>query len=546
MSEYTATVIDTTGIQKYVFGSNRLKENIGASHLVKLATTQWVKKCLEELFPSSVYIPDETKDEVKPRINTDENINAELVYAGGGNTVLLFRSVEYARHFTQKLTRKILKEAPGLNIVIAHQPFNWDTDILQQVIEQDLIKGKLDAQKRQPRTSVPLLALSVTATCKSTGLVAVEDTDDKYGIPKGEGYLASREIIAKLIAADEANTELKEMLFEGKPSKYKVARDVDDMGRTEQESSYIAIVHADGNRMGKRFEDYVKEECDRVNSIPEKNEKCIMAMRKLSWAVNQAASKAIKEVGKLVINTIETGKFTPKDNFLPFRPIVYGGDDVSFICDGRLGLPLAVKFLKEFENLTENLPDGKGKATACVGIAIVKTHYPFSRGYELCEALCSNAKIFVRDKIKTGNRLWTKPLFSAIDWHIAASGVFGSIGEIREREYQVDQGKLTIRPMRSHEYGDDWLTWTNFAEVVKTFNEQEPWKDKRNKVIALREVLREGENATEQFLNAYGIEELPEFSTKANSLMKTQGWLDKVCYYFDAIEAMEFYIPLGE
>lgn len=544
MSEYIATAIDTTGIQKYVFGSNRLKENIGASHLVKLATTQWVKNCLEELFSSSVYIPDETKEEVKPIINTDENINAELVYAGGGNTVLLFRSMEYAREFTQKLTIKILKEAPGLNIVIDHQPFNWDTDLLQQVIEQDLIEGKLDAQKRQPRPSVPLLGLSVTANCNSTGLVAVENTDGKYGIPKGEGYLASKEIIAKLIAADEANTELKEMLFEGKPSKYKVARDVDDMGRTEQESSYIAIVHADGNRMGKRFEDYIKEECDRSHSIAEKNEKCIMAMRKLSWAVNQAATKAIKEVGKLVIKAVETGKFTPKENFLPFRPIVYGGDDITFVCDGRIGLPLAVKFMKEFEKHTQNLPDGKGKATVCAGIAIVKTHYPFSRAYELCEALCGSAKIFVRKR--TQNYSERKQIFSALDWHIAASGLIGSIGEIREREYQG--GKLTIRPMRSHELeGNDWqVNWTDFAEVVKTFNEQDPWKDKRNKVIALREVLREGAKATEQFLNAYGIQKLPEFSPKANSLLKKQGWLDKVCYYFDAIEAMDFYIPLGE
>lgn len=531
MSHYIATVIDTTGIQKYVFGSNRLKENIGASHLVKLATVQWVKECLRCL--GNVHIPDEDKDEVEPRINTDESIVAELVYAGGGNTVLLFRSMEYARPFTQKLTRKILEDAPGLNIVIAHHPFNWDTQLLQQVIENDLIKGKLDAQKRQPRLSVPLLGLSVTATCRSTGLVAVEDTNGKYGIPDGEGYLASREIIAKLQAADEANTQFKEMLFKGKPSKYKIARDVDDMGRTEQESSYIALVHADGNQMGKRFENYGK--------LQKSNRDFIVEMRKLSWGVSKAASQAIEAVGKLVIDAIETGKISIKENYLPFRPIVDGGDDVTFISDGRIGLPLAVKFLKEFEERTQNLPDGQGKATACAGIAIVKTHYPFARTYELCEALCSSAKKFVRQE--TDNYSDRKPIFSALDWHIAGSGLSGSISEIREREYQG--GKLTTRPMRSHEYGNEWLIWTDFAEVVRNFNEEEPWKDKRNKVITLREVLREGKSATEQFMNTYGINELPVFA-KANSGLKKQGWIGGRCRYFDAIEAMEFYIPLGE
>lgn len=541
MSNYIATVIDTTGIQKYIFGSNRLKENIGASHLVKLSTVEWVKDCLRCL--GNVHIPDEDKEEVEPRINVDESIVAELVYAGGGNTILLFRNMEYALHiqFTQNLTRKILEDAPGLNIVIAHHPFDWDTQLLQQVIENDLIKGKLDAQKRQPRPSVPLLGLSVTATCRSTGLVAVEDTNGKYGIPQGEGYLASREIITKLKAADEANTQLKWMLFKEKPSKYKIARDVDDMGRTEQESSYIALVHADGNQMGKRFEHYGKLQANSNKSISAKNQDFVIAMRRLSWGVSKAASQAIAEVGKLVIDSIEEGQINIKQNYLPFRPIVYGGDDVTFVCDGRIGLPLAVKFLKEFEKRTQNLPDGKGKATACAGIAIVKTHYPFSRTYELCEALCSSAKNFVRED--TDNYSDRKPIFSALDWHIAASGLSGSISEIREREYQG--GKLTTRPMRSHEYGNDWLTWTDFAEVVRTFNEEDPWKDKRNKVITLREVLREGLAATEQFLNTYGIKELPAFP-KASSTLRKKGWDGGRCRYFDAIEAMEFYIPLGE
>lgn len=533
MSQYIATVIDTTGIQKYVFGSNRLKENIGASHLVKLATVEWVKDSLR--FLGNVHIPDEHKDDVEPRINTDESIIAELVYAGGGNTVLLFKSMEYPIHiqFTQHLTRKILEDAPGLNIVIAHHPFDWNTQLLQQVIENDLIKGKLDAQKRQPRPSVPLLGLSVTATCRSTGLVAVDDTNGKYGIPNGEGYLASREIIAKLKAADEANIQLKQMLFKDKASNYKIARDVDDMGRTEQESSYIALVHADGNKMGKRFDCYGKSQ--------RSNRDFIVAMRRLSWGVNQAASQAIAAVGKLVIDSIEKGQISIKENYLPFRPIVYGGDDVTFVCDGRIGLPLAVKFLKEFEERTKSLADGNGKATACAGIAIVKTHYPFSRTYELCEALCSSAKKFVREE--TDNYSERKPIFSALDWHIAASGLSGSISEIREREYQG--GKLTTRPMRSHEYGNNWLTLTDFAEVIRTFNEEEPWKDKRNKVLALREVLREGRTATEQFLNTYGIGELPAFP-KASSSLRKQGWDRGRCRYFDAIEAMEFYIPLGE
>lgn len=34
-------ILDTSQIQPYVFGSNRLRENIGASYLVAQATGQW-------------------------------------------------------------------------------------------------------------------------------------------------------------------------------------------------------------------------------------------------------------------------------------------------------------------------------------------------------------------------------------------------------------------------------------------------------------------------------------------------------------------------
>lgn len=539
MSHYTATIIDTTGIQKYIFGSNRLRENIGASHLVKLATTKWVENYLRKI--GHVHIPNkDPKDpnNLTPKIHRDSSLVAELVYAGGGNTVILFRDYENekAKEFTRYLTRKILEDAPGLNVVIAHQDFNWNTELLSEIIDQKLIKEKLDAKKRKSISSVPLLGLGVTATCNSTGLVAVEDTNGKYKIPEGEGYLASREIVAKLKAAEIANEELEKLL--SLTDTYKVARDVDDMGRSEGESSYVAIVHADGNKMGQRFEEYATNSCNKGSSISEKNENYIVAMRNLSWSVDRAGKQTLEEVGVILKNAIERKLVSIKAGYFPFRPIVYGGDDITFVCDGRLGISLAVKFLKRFEENTRNLPDEKGKVTACAGITIVKTHYPFARAYELCEALCGNAKRFFREEVENNH----KSPFSAIDWHIAASGVLGTISEVRDREYLG--GKLTARPMRSHEYAAYQIMWEDLAKVIQEFKEGETWKNKQNKVINLRQVLREGAKATEQFLIACG-DELPEF-TRAESRLKQQGWLDGKCYYFDAIETLKFHIPLGE
>lgn len=543
MNQYIATVIDTTGIQPYIFGSNRLRENIGASYLVAQATDEWVKWALRQRFGENIYIPPN-----KPEKQIDrDNLDAELVYTGGGNAVLLFKDRECAVNFTRTLSEKVLKEAPGLKIVVAHsQPFEWGNK-LSGII--DSLLKELERKKREYNPSVPLLGLGVTASCLSTGLVAV-DTSDRYSVPTS--YPVSREIVEKLRAVDPknhapANKQLIKTIFkDSELGDYRVPYDVDDLGRTEGKSSYMAIVHADGNGMGDRFKDYGKNKRDR---------EYITAMRELSEAINQAGINALRKVADRVIQLAE-GKLQEQfavieregKKYLPFRPIVYGGDDVTFVCDGRLGLTLAALYLQAFEAEKENIPDGKD-LTACAGIAIVKTHYPFARAYQLSEALCSTAKKFMRDEKE---RLRISD-FSAIDWHVAASGLLGSIGDIRKWEYQVREGNLTMRPVYLQS-GSDWRNWDDFSEVVHNFNTHSDWSGSRNKVISLREQLRQGTEKTKQFLQVYGLNKnyLPKFTKESNGEFYQCGWIDdprkneRICGYFDAIEAMEFHVPLKE
>jgi hypothetical protein len=546
MSQFTVTVLDTTGIQPYIFGSNRLRENIGGSYLVSQATDNWVRDALNQLkawIQQEVYAfdPKQNQPEATPRIEIEEDrLAAELVYAGGGNTVLLFSEKQYAVRFTQILSKRILEEAPGINLVAVHREFDWEYESLYDVI-QKLMKTELDAKKRSRIPSAPLLGLSVTASCRSTQLVAVgmsqkfEDEDD-------EPYLISREIDLKRRAVNSANQELNNLFLSAETSaNYEFPRRIDYMGRSEGDSSYVAIVHADGNGMGKRFQAFGKDRGNRDY---------VIAMRQLSHSVNQAGINALKTVVDTLVKSIAVdrdgkkrvkGLFEIKENYLPFRPLVYGGDDVTFVCDGRLGLELAAIYLAELEN--QPIADSK-TLNACAGICVVKNHYPFARAYQLSEDLCRNAKRFVKAEDKGD--------FSALDWHLAASGLSGSISEIRDREYQVPPiGSLSMRPvsLKKEPYGD-WRTWEGFTKVVKQFNEDEEWKDRRNKVVALREVLRQGIEATQKFLKNYRIndEQLPTFPEcrgQSKSLAE-KGWLNGICGYFDAIEAMEFYISLKE
>ena len=61
---------------------------------------------------------------------------------------------------------------------------------------------------------------------------------------------------------------------------------------------------------------------------------------------------------------------------------------------------------------------------ACAGIAVVKTHYPFARAYELSQSLTESAKSYAREEAD-GN-------LSALDWHFAAGGLLGKLKKTRD------------------------------------------------------------------------------------------------------------------
>jgi len=542
MPEYTLTVLDTPGIQPYIFGSNRLRENIGASELVRRATETWPLEIIKEHWASNVGDPDVA--DPAQRLKTelcieDGKLDAEVVYIGGGNTVLLFRRPENARAFVSALSRKLLEYAPGLSLVAAHVPVTWEEDNLKE--QMDKAMRQLAQQKAAHAHGQPQLGLSVTAECRSTGLVATT-TNAAYGKPKQEATFPISDAVAgKLEAVKAANRRLSDFRPAAvKKEGLEFPLDFDHFGRSEGKMSYLAVVHADGNEMGRYFQGIGKQATDSRDYI--------LRMRTASIQVEEAASAALQQLIIDLVSAVEydTEKKVEtirkvfalcKDDehsYLPFRPLVFGGDDVTFVCDGRLGLTLAARYLELFE--AESRKRGM-ELYACAGIAVVKTHYPFARAYDLAEALTKGAKKYVREDSRND--------FSALDWHFAAGGLLGKLKDIRAREYTVPAGKLTLRPLPLR--GTGIQSWPAFVRVVKKFSDNEgDWHGHRNKVMALREVLREGSSATQNFLQSLGREvRLPELDAGTPAWQET-GWVDKKCGYFDAIEALDFYVPLKE
>lgn len=546
-------VAEVSQIQRYIFTSNRLRENVGASYLVSQAVEDWALEvvCKEAKQNNIRKSAGENAYELDDSKCIEDNINldAEVLYTGGGNFVALFRESETATKFVRALSRKALTDAPGLQLVMARREFSWSNSLSSAVA---VVFNKLEDNKRACGLSSPLLGLGVTAACSSTGLPAV-----KFQTIGDESFLAGAETLAKLEIMNEARKKLTKSV-KLRLEEYDFPIDIDLLGRTRGEQSHIAVVHIDGNDMAQRK----KKIGEKFGS---NNRGYILAMRNFSRGVKEASINAFKKtVLKLRENIIDDEESGGKcidyflrdkegkkmelitklvlaqagDNkyYLPLLPIVYGGDDLTFVCDGRIALSLACQYIGNLEEETVNSSYSTGRVSSCAGIVIVRPHFPFAQAYKLAEELCQSAKKYRRQiNIDT----------SCLDWHFALSGFTGDLEVIRNREYLVGEGWLTLRPVTLGENTDtSYRAWQIIEKLVKEF-QGEKWYQRRNKMKALRDALRGGRNEVEQFILKYRIGKLPVVEEGIDSF-RDRGWHGEYCGYFDALELADFYIPLEE
>jgi hypothetical protein len=226
----------------------------------------------------------------------DGELAIEVVYAGGGNTVVIVRYAEDVGRFIYMLSRRVLVNAPGLQLVIAHQEFDWERDCLSYKMDK-MFTTHLAEQKRSRPLSAPLLGLGVTAMCQSTGFPAVGLTRPIAGDPTSV-YPASPEIHSKLAAAEEANVHLRVLFDAVLGNSYDFPPNIDKLGRTPGDQSYIAIIHADGDGMGQRIQEIGKacQQSITGGNYAAVNREYVVRLRGFSQAVTAATHAAIQTI----------------------------------------------------------------------------------------------------------------------------------------------------------------------------------------------------------------------------------------------------------
>ena len=466
------TLVDILGIQDYVFASNKLKDVIGGSQLTKdtLATSGLLKK-----------------------------YEKSIIINSGGNALLKFNDKTEAHEFAADLSRQVITRTPNLDIAISHD-IEYEEGSFKLAEHIKLLQKKMAITKFSRRPSVPLLGLGINENCSVTGLPAnAISKEDKDSTLISEDIKLRREELKK-------DRDYWEKLLDIDRKKYAFPKKLDDIGRSFGEKSMIATVHIDGNDFGNRFLSWLKNQEELQANQELTNKKLEENYGKLSRDVENVFINALKssldklcsiiKIDKKEIAWVKGnyGEFALKtsDNkihLLPIRPIILGGDDLTFICDARIALELSAEILKTVKTNLASIPEFHYQshdtsvppepAYASAGIAIVHSHSPFSQAYRLAELLCQEAK-----SCQLGIPSYQKDC--TLNWQIGMQrqGIRTDNSETKNHHHKLSCKPYGLTPV-SNRLSWEWLSKDLLGS--KGF-QGAPWKDSGQKLHVLSEL----------------------------------------------------------
>jgi len=348
------------GIQGFIFETNRLKEIVGASDLI-----EWF---VSEDFIESILGYKVQKD--------------DLLRNAGGNIRLKFKRQEDAQKMVKSLPKTIMQDAYGITVsqaVVVYEDTGSGKAYLDAV---SALERKLNSARN--RASLPLDSkFALMKQCNRTGkplYKSITIEDDKIDFDKGswqkheDAPKAHGNMLLKKLSIDKEQYGSFTLL----------------MSNISNAKNKIAVIHADGNKMGLLLQKMKKH---LETKSPVEIQK---AYKTVSKAIETATLKAVKYAYDQTYKSYEN---TPN---IPFRPIVIGGDDLTVVCEANEAMAFTKIYLEQFEVYTKKnfaglvekygLEDFQNGLTACAGIAYTHEKFPFHYAVNLAEALCGYVK----------------------------------------------------------------------------------------------------------------------------------------------------------
>jgi hypothetical protein len=376
--------LDISKKQEFIFKSNKLKQNIYNSYLIR-TLTEYNKNYNNEdisLFKSAV------------------EFGGRSYFCGGGNSILEIDNVQKADAFMKSYSRKVLEYYPDIELYMSKLEMDNETSAeikKKLVIECDKLKEKRKSRFRK-------ISFGIEKLDQETGYPLQNQRQTKDKMKK------ARKALEEILYAKDISREDR--------LKVRLTYELEDYKK--EESSYIGIICLDGNRMGEL-----------VRDIEDKNN-----IAKLGQEIEKIYTGAIQEY---VRKTIGIKQKDDRDMYM--TPVITAGDDVCIITEASEAINAAKEIISNIERLSmededlQKLYKDNTTLKACAGVVIVKAGYPFFDAYKQAEKACEDAK---------GSSKQVLEDISLIDWKIIEGA---NIPENNPEDKLKKNEKYHIKPL---------------------------------------------------------------------------------------------------
>ncbi|HEY3378757.1 MAG TPA: hypothetical protein VGL77_14815 [Armatimonadota bacterium] len=556
-------LLETAGNQRYIFATNKLRENVGASELTYRAGTQWVLESVDTVLKRNGHTPlalwDTEAQVFRDRLRQHGHRCAEIrqpvevVVVTSGKAILLIQAEKIAQDIIREVTAHALREAPGLDLCGCYIEWKDSTpigDALRMVHHRYEV-----AHSGLPGPVMRFMRLPFFAECATSGLPAntLQHIEGQDNPPRR----VSATVSSKRDVVKPARTRLDRVLRRVYPD-FTFADNIDNLT-----GDWHAIIHADGNGLGQlflKFDEYINQ-----NAL-ELNREYLSTYREFSIALEECTEAAFMHA----LHVIPEEAYR-QETTVPLVPLVLGGDDLTVICDGKYALNFARAFLQAFERFTgehtviraiaaQVSSEDTPYLSSCAGVAIIKPNFPFFTAYDLAEDLLHSAKI-VKNEIVVP--------CSALDFHVLHDSSVVTLSSIRAHLQLQDasaSSSLYTRPYIISDLPPDdleriWVerrTWGLLVDRAKKLRHEEDGRRQlpTSQMHMLRAGLFDGRLESDALYAAmahrYEKQGIRAFEGDAGSLFHREpvpGDVQKVEYatgLLDAMDAADFLTHTAE
>lgn len=461
-------IYDISGIQRYIFSTGKLREQVGASRIVHNILYHDLPTVLGE----------EPYRWEEKRLLNFEGKKHHIVYIGGGNAVVLYEDKKYMEDRTRLLQKKVIEMTENkLRLCYAGIDIGTGADKNYGKVYSDLMK-EMSSSKNLPS---PIQLVSGFA-------IGEHDSITKESLVLMPSAAKDSKVLEKYGPISRVQKERVFRQPDNEQEQDKKAYSVDfESFRKKDRKSFVAVIHIDGDTMGQQIQAAV-EKFSEVKNF----EESMLEIRTLSKEIDSLYKAALDSAIKDLYGSSQSEK-------IPFRPLITDGDDITLVMEAERAFDFVESFMENLIKCRSNFQKMREydfKVSASAGIVFVHDKFPFYAAYEIAEQLCKSAK-----SVKKNDE--QKKHISTMDFHIIHSGMRSNLEEYRKENYLKKRGKdvfeLQLRPY-FFEDGEGSNLYKSFRELRKTVkNRTKSEMIARSKLKGLRNAYAEGVDAAERY-----------------------------------------------